>query len=180
MGQDKRRLVFDGSPALVRIIETCVAALRVPPMVVVPPADDWGQAAVKATGTQAVIPPDAAKGMAYSLRAGLAAAPDAWDAVIIALADMPFVGAALLGHLAAQGTRDAIIVPTHEARYGNPVLWGRDHWPGLMALEGDTGGRALFASLAEYITEIEWPDDSVLRDIDTPEDYNKAYSHDRI
>ena len=154
-----------------RVIETCLAALRIPPMVVVPPADEWGQAVVLASGAHAIIAPDAAKGMGYSLRAGLAAAPDAWDAAIICLADMPFISPDLVMQLAAQATRDAIIVPTHGGRRGNPVLWGRDHWPALMALEGDTGGRALFASLAEYITEIEWADDSVLRDIDTPEDY---------
>lgn len=108
--------------------------------------------------------PDHGKGMAHSLATGIRAVD--WDAAIICLGDMPLLDPALLRLLAARAARSAILVPLFEGRRGNPVLWGRDHFPALAALTGDTGGRALFD---RPLTEIAWHDASILADVDTPE-----------
>jgi molybdenum cofactor cytidylyltransferase len=107
---------------------------------------------------------DHARGMAHSLRAGLAAAPASWDAVLVMLADMPDLEPELLRRLAAT---PGIAVPVHAGRRGNPVRWPRAHWPGLMALTGDEGARRLLPTLP--VTEIEAPSPSIFRDIDTPD-----------
>ncbi|WP_416908291.1 MAG: nucleotidyltransferase family protein [Polymorphobacter sp.] len=107
---------------------------------------------------------DYAKGLAHSLRAGLAAVPDDWDAVLVALGDMPRIEPELLARLAAA---DGVAVPIFDGRRGNPVRWPRAHFPALMALEGDQGARRLLAG--QKVTEVIAPSDAVLTDIDTPE-----------
>ncbi len=63
----------------------------------------------------------------------------------------------------------AIVVPTHQGKAGNPVLWARRFFPEILALEGDVGARALLARHAEQVAEVEIGEDAVLRDFDTVE-----------
>ena len=110
---------------------------------------------------------DHALGMAHSLRAGLAAAPQGWDAVLVMLADMPDLEPGLLRRLA---DTPGIAVPVRGGRRGNPVRWPRVHWPALMALTGDEGARRLLPKLGAV--EVEAPSDAIFHDIDTQEALN--------
>jgi molybdenum cofactor cytidylyltransferase len=107
---------------------------------------------------------DHAQGMAHSLKAGLAAAPPDWDAVLVMLADMPDLEPDLLRRLA---DTPGIAVPVHARRRGNPVRWPRSHWPLLMTLTGDEGARRLLPGLP--VTEVPAPSPAIFRDIDTPD-----------
>ena len=60
-----------------------------------------------------------------------------------------------------------VVVPAWQGRRGHPVRWGRAHFPALMALSGDVGGKAVLAGLSP--TEIPALSDAVYDDIDTPE-----------
>ena len=53
---------------------------------------------------------------------------------------------------------------------GNPVLWARQFFPEMLALEGDTGARPLMVRHEAVLYELEVADDGPLTDIDTPED----------
>jgi molybdenum cofactor cytidylyltransferase len=116
--------------------------------------------------------PDYARGLAGSLRCGLAALDRATAGALCCLADMPWVSAAHLDLLIAAFERSpaSICVPVRAGRRGNPVLWPSRHFPALAALEGDTGGRALLERLAGDVVTVAMPDDAVTRDVDTPDD----------
>ncbi len=112
-------------------------------------------------------------GLSTSIRAGVGALPAGFDAVVFLLADMPRVRATHIDRLIsafAKAGRPSICVPTHGGRQGNPVLWGADYLPDLLALAGDVGGRALLARHADRVHEVEMPDDAVLIDVDQPSD----------
>jgi molybdenum cofactor cytidylyltransferase len=111
---------------------------------------------------------DHAAGMGHSLAAGIAAVPPEWQAAIICLGDMPLISPDLLRRMAQSASRSAILTPTFVGQRGNPLLWGRDHFPELALLRGDVGARALLSRLSPHIAEIPWADDSILRDVDTP------------
>lgn len=113
---------------------------------------------------------DYAEGLSRSLRAGIAAAPVDWRAAVVCLGDMPEVSPAVLSALIAafQAPHD-IIVPTCRGKRGNPVLWGRAHFPRLATLAGDVGGKALLAEFADSVIEIEVGTDAILADVDTPD-----------
>jgi molybdenum cofactor cytidylyltransferase len=53
----------------------------------------------------------------------------------------------------------------------NPVLFDRATFPVLQALTGDVGGRAIFSRVPPVY--IDWLDERLLIDIDTPEDLKK-------
>jgi molybdenum cofactor cytidylyltransferase len=123
-----------------------------------------------AAPTRTVFNPDYAQGLASSLRAGLGAIEA--DAAIVCLGDMPLVDQATLAKLVAAfnpAAHRSICVPTFGGRRGNPVLWGRQHFPALMAVDGDQGGRGLLEALAHEVADVPVSNDGVLRDADTPE-----------
>ena len=116
--------------------------------------------------------PDYSKGLSTSLISGLNALPADCDGALILLGDMPAVDARLLDRLIAAfdpAEDRAIIVPIHEGRRGNPVLWARRFFPEMRELSGDAGARALFGPYASMICEVEAGSDAPLTDIDTEE-----------
>ncbi len=93
-------------------------------------------------------------------------------AVLIALGDMPLatpdlIAALLRDHIGLPDPPDRITLPTCDGRRGNPVIWGRGFFDGLMALTGDSGGRTIFAENKNAVNSLHWPDDSIHFDVDT-------------
>jgi molybdenum cofactor cytidylyltransferase len=116
---------------------------------------------------------DFAAGLASSLATGVRAVPGDVGGVMVLLGDMPLVTARQMDRLIAafnplEGRR--IVVPSHDGRRGNPVLWGRDFFGELEALRGDQGGKPLLEAHAEWVVEIDAGSDTVHRDFDVPGD----------
>ena len=89
-----------------------------------------------------VVADDWAEGMGASLRTGLGALADP-DAAVIHLVDLPDVTAAVVARLlAAPVDVTTLRRATYGGVPGHPVLIGRDHWAGVVALAvGDRGAR---------------------------------------
>jgi molybdenum cofactor cytidylyltransferase len=122
-----------------------------------------------------VLNPAFEQGMASSLRAGLSALHPQVEAVLIVLADQPFVRPDTLDQLARQHHRAPaqIVIPTYQGVRGNPVLLDRSIFPEVMALEGDVGCRAIVASHPEGTMNLEVEDEGILLDIDNQEAYQR-------
>lgn len=86
------------------------------------------------------------EGMASSISAGVMALDADVDGVVIGLGDMPHVNTATINALieafALEQMHD-ICMPTYEGRTGNPVLFGRRHFPDLVNLHGDLGAKSV-------------------------------------
>jgi CTP:molybdopterin cytidylyltransferase MocA len=113
--------------------------------------------------------PNHDQGLSQSLRSAIEALPEQTLAAIICLGDMPFIPADLLRRMAAAAASDSILVPRFEGRPGNPVLWGKAWFPRLTALSGDAGAKSLLGELAGFVQFIDWDDEGVHIDIDTPD-----------
>ncbi|MEH6791067.1 nucleotidyltransferase family protein [Parasphingorhabdus sp.] len=115
--------------------------------------------------------PEALEGQASSVRIAAAHALDSGAAALcVLLADMPFVTAEHLGQLIRAFERSGETVAS--ARGGQvmpPAIFPAETLEQLLALEGDTGARAVLAS-AERITG----NDPLLIDVDTREDLARA------
>jgi molybdenum cofactor cytidylyltransferase len=87
------------------------------------------------------------------------------------LADQPFVTPDLIRALVQDHASSLapITAPQVNGRRANPVLFDRALFPNLMQISGDTGGRALFQQYPPQL--LPWPDERLLLDLDTPEDY---------
>lgn len=118
-------------------------------------------------GFRIVENPDPASGQARSVRHGVAAAQAAGaQAVLVALADMPRVTATHCYRLFDASDGAATLVASSDGvRPMPPALFGGDHFPELLGLEGDSGARRLILRGHHVVTRPE-----ELVDIDTRAD----------
>lgn len=121
-----------------------------------------------------VLVPDAAEGMAASIRAGISALPDQFEAVMILPTDMPEIESQDLSHMAAQYMgRDGPILRAcaSDGTPGHPVLFPRRYFDSLLAIKGDHGARAILADAP--VQYVALPGQHATTDLDTPEAWAK-------
>jgi molybdenum cofactor cytidylyltransferase len=172
MGENKMLAEIDGRPMVARTAQRLLASRARPIVAVLGNEAEAVDAALGRLPVERVMNPDYADGMATSLVKGIAALPADVDGVVVCLGDMPLIAGRDLDRLIAafnplEGR--AIVVPTRRGQRGNPVLWGREFFPEMLALSGDQGARRLIEEHADRVAEVEMDNDSVLIDIDTPE-----------
>ncbi|MDE2629391.1 MAG: nucleotidyltransferase family protein [Alphaproteobacteria bacterium] len=179
MGANKLLLPFRGKP-LIRLAVEAAAASRATTVVVVTGNNaEKVKAAVSDLLVKFVENKDYTKGLSGSLKCGLRTLPSTCEGVAILLGDMPLVTSGLLDRMIAvfdPGQGCAIVVPVRHGRRGNPVLWARQFFPEMLALEGDAGAKGLMSVHHGQVYELEAGDDGPLFDVDTPENlaaYNK-------
>jgi molybdenum cofactor cytidylyltransferase len=172
MGRNKLLIELDGAALVERAVDAALASAADPVIVVLGHQAAEIAARLGDRRIVTVVNPDYAQGLSTSLKRGLAAVPETADGAVVCLADMPGIGRELIDRLIAafnpvEGRE--IIVPVHQGKRGNPVLWSRRFFPELQTVTGDTGAKHIVGAYPEYLTEIEASDDGVLIDLDTPE-----------
>lgn len=102
-------------------------------------------------------------------------AGDRAEAVVIALADQPLVGAAAVRRLIAAYRGGAgVAVAAYGGKPRNPVLIARQHWPAVLAMAvGDAGARPFLRANPDLVTVVECGDTGRPDDIDTVEDLTR-------
>lgn len=162
----------DGVPMVVRAVDAALASRAASVTVVVGHEGDAVAAALAGRAAHIARNPDYARGMSTSLRCGIAAVPETAQAVVVMLGDMPRIGAEHVDRLIAafDPADPAIIVPERDGRRGNPVLWPRDLFAAMQAIEGDRGARELIAAHAHRVRRVACDDDGIFFDVDTPAD----------
>ncbi|MBI1906694.1 MAG: NTP transferase domain-containing protein [Rhodocyclales bacterium] len=173
MGETNKLLAeVDGVPMVLRALNAAQASRAASVTVVLGHEGTVVEALLAPRPARVVHNPDFAQGLSTSLRCGIAALPADARAVLVMLADMPRVSAAHLDRLieAWDPARPAIIVPHHDGRRGNPVLWPRALFSEMQAVGGDRGARELLARHADQVRRVEFDDDAIFIDVDTPAD----------
>ena len=118
--------------------------------------------------------PDHGDGQATSVTLGAQIADEeGFDATLFALGDLPCVTPETVRQLveAFERTDAGIVVPTHDDRRGNPVLFGRQQFEELSGLTGDRGGRALFEE--HPVKRVPVDDPGIHQDVDTVSDLRR-------
>ena len=116
--------------------------------------------------------PDAAEGMAASIRTGAVHAPPALTGLMVLPADMPDLTSSDLQTIANAWRADPDRIhraAAADGTPGHPVIFPADLLPELAKLTGDTGARALLK--AHKPREVRLPGRHALTDLDTPEDW---------
>lgn len=117
--------------------------------------------------------PDAAAGMAASLRAGLAAVPEG-RGVMLVLADLPDLSADdLVAVLARWRDRPGRILrgADSDGQPGHPVCFPADLRGALERVTGDQGAREVLSAHAARVELVRLPGRHATTDLDTPEDW---------
>jgi molybdenum cofactor cytidylyltransferase len=173
MGGPNKLLAELGGKTLVRIVaEQALASKASEVIVVTGHQADQVEKSLAGLQLKFVRNPDFAEGLAGSVKAGISAVPEAADAAVVLLGDMPLIDARLIDRLIEAFAPDRgglIAVPVSEGRRGNPVLWSRRFFNELMTLGGDIGARHLIAKHGEAVAEVPVEGHGAFLDIDTPQ-----------
>ncbi len=96
------------------------------------------------------------------------------DAVLIMLADQPFVDSNYMDSLieAYHENQDSIIASAYDEKNGVPAIFSKRHFESLLKLKGDKGAKQLLNSEGVDVISIAPKRRNTLLDIDTPDDYN--------
>ena len=168
-GRDKLLEHVDGMPLL---RQRALAALAVSQQVFITLPDlTHPRAAVLTDLPVKPIPvPDAAHGMAASLRTGVAGLPEC-NHFMVLLADLPEIDATDLALLIQSIDPDHLIFRGTSANGtpGHPIIFHTTLRPLFAKLTGDSGGKEIIASHATKLTAL--PDNHAIRDLDTPQDW---------
>ena len=172
-GGAKQMLAWQGETLVHRAARTALEGGLYPVIVVTGAYAGEIQAAVADLPVRLAHNPNWEAGQGGSVGVGVDALPERLGAVVFLLADQPLVSPDLIRGLveAHAESLPAILAPLAGGRRANPVLFDRATFADLRSLQGDQGGRQLFARYAP--AWLPWHDESILLEIDTPEDYRR-------
>jgi len=115
------------------------------------------------------------KGMLSSIHRGLQSISPNTEAVCLILGDQPEIHADTINHLirAFRKSEQGMVIPVYKGRRGHPVIIDAGYRKEIFVLNPDIGLKELMQRHPGDIHEVEMDEEAVLKDIDTPEDYQK-------
>jgi molybdenum cofactor cytidylyltransferase len=179
MGRPKLILPWGNTTVLGQVVATFATAGIEDILVVTGGARDEIEELLKQLANtypvRAVHNPDHERGeMLSSIQTGLAGMGPAVLAALIGLGDQPQVREETIRSIGAAFLQrgSPLVIPSFQNRRGHPWLAARSLWPEILALPRSTTPRHF---LNAYAGQIEYvaADASTLRDLDTPEDYDR-------
>jgi molybdenum cofactor cytidylyltransferase len=176
-GGEGGKLLADlaGAPVIRRTVEAVVSAGFGEVVVATGTAHPAIAAALAGLACRIVPAPDWQKGMAASLRAGLAALDPDCRGVFVFLGDMPLMPVGLCAPLAELAVEAGYAArPRVGSAPGHPAAFTRAAFPDLARLTGDQGAAALLKGRSEGVAYLETDATGAVLDIDAPDDLAAA------
>jgi len=173
MGKLKQLLPLGNTTVLGRAIDNLTASKIEDIIVVLGYGAEDVEKRIDDRPVRIAINPDYRRGMSSSIKVGVEALHEDAEAVMLALADQPFIDSSTIDHFINESQKGGkgIIIPTYRGRRGHPVIFSIKYRNELMALEGDVGARDIILTHPEDILELPVDCEGVIIDIDTAEDY---------
>ncbi|MFZ3080787.1 MAG: nucleotidyltransferase family protein [Bellilinea sp.] len=114
--------------------------------------------------------------MLDSLQIGMQHLPDETDAFLIALGDQPQIQGEVVQAILQEYTKtgNSLIIPSYRMRRGHPWMVGKVHWADLRDLHSGQTMRNFIQQYQKQIHYLVVDTPSILEDMDTPEDYQRA------
>ena len=114
------------------------------------------------------------QGMSTSIAAGLSLTSDKTRAVMLGLADQPFIDTQTINYLikAFNTHKKGIAIPVYQGRRGHPVIFAIKYKEELLKLKGDIGGRQIIDQHPDDILEVAVNCEGINIDIDTYDNYH--------
>jgi molybdenum cofactor cytidylyltransferase len=179
MGQPKQLLPLGGKPLFRFSVDAAVTA-GLKPIVLVggKHVEELLKHVADLTGIEVIENEDYKSGMASSLKVGIKALTGRTDAVVVFLADQPFVPSIVTKKLLEnynlhrkEGVR--ILRPEYNGTPGHPILFDRDLFTEFENIQGDEGGKSIIKNHHSRLKVIPFQNSEWGIDIDTPEDLLK-------
>lgn len=179
MGRPKMLLPWGNTTVLGQVIATYQAAGVEDILVVTGGAHEQVNEIVKRYGTRSVFNEGFLSGdMLSSLQRGLQVLGEenTSQAALVALGDQPQVQAGCV-QLICEAFREhaaCLVVPSFQMRRGHPWLVEKSLWSELLEMKPSQSPRDFLNAHATEILYVEVDTPSILADLDTPQDYQRA------
>ena len=176
MGALKQLLPFGDNTIVETAVDNMLGAKFDEVIVVVGHRAEEIQTQLGTRPIKTVFNPDYREGMLTSAQAGIRALESS-DAFALMLVDQPFITSALIDRVvdAYRRTEKGIALPSYNYKRGHPVIFDQKYARDILALTPESDGvRVLFKKYGDDIHYVTVDTDSVLRDIDYREDYERA------
>ncbi len=124
-----------------------------------------------------VTNPDPQAEMLSSVRCGLQALPQQCQAVLIALGDQPGITTEIINSLLMEfhPSKKGILVPMFQGKRGHPLLFAQPYFSEILNCFDGIGLRGLLDAHPEDIKELNVATNTVLEDMDYPQDYRREF-----
>lgn len=177
--ENKLTLAFKGKPMIAHMVDEILASQPDELIVVTGYESSEISAWLKDKQVKIVFNPHHLKGMTTSIQAGVMAAHEHSSGFMICLGDQPLILAKeynlLINHFLEEksfNTRQ-ILVPVFEGKRGNPVIFSSFYRNEILQHQQMEGCREIILRNQPYVRPITVETPHILKDIDTPEDYDQ-------
>lgn len=177
MGRPKMLLPWGNSTVIERVITTFLEAGVQDILVVTGGAREEVERAIDAYPVRRLYNENHASAeMLSSIQKGLQALPEEAQSALIGLGDQPQVRGEVV-RLVCEAYRQSgagLIVPSYQMRRGHPWLVARALWSELLTMDASDSPRNFLTRHADEIHYVNVDTDTILADLDTREDYERA------
>ena len=184
MGRNKLLLELGGETVVRRAVRNTIEAGLDPAVVVLGHEAERVQAELLGLSCRTVVNPHHAAGVCTSLQLGIREVEADAHALVVVLADMPFVTASMIRALVER--RQETGAPLVISQYGDasggdpvdapPILYDRSLFAELLSMTGERCAKRVVRSHRGEASILCWPEEA-LRDIDVAEDYDYARAY---
>lgn len=174
MGRPKMTLPWQGTTVIGRVILTLQQAGLKDILVITGGARQEVEDALKDWPLRLLFNPHFAEGeMAQSLQLGLSSLDEGVAAALIVLGDQPQIEVSVVQAVIAAfwECHPLLVIPSFQRRRGHPWLAARPLWPEILALQPPATPRDFLDAHQTQIHYLSVETDSILQDLDTPQDY---------
>jgi len=173
MGSPKMLLPFNGMTVIEQVITNVQAANPGDILVVLGSGRDEIVRIIAKYAVMNCYNDNFKRGMLSSVQCGFACLPDNYRAALILPGDQPMIAPREITRVikAWQASGKGIVMPVFKGRRGHPLIVDIKYRDEVLTLPEKDGLRALADYHPDDVQEAETDDPSVLRDIDTREDY---------
>jgi molybdenum cofactor cytidylyltransferase len=175
-GSPKQLLPWKGQTLLEHVVDTVLASSVQETVVVLGHEAQAIGDLLRDRPLRIVVNEEWESGQSSSVRMGIGALPERFDACLFVLADQPNVTSRLVDDVVTRyrQTLAPLVAPVHRGQRGNPVLFDKVLFSELLQMQGDEGGRQVIQRHQREVEAVEVGDQSLFLDIDTAEEYERA------
>jgi molybdenum cofactor cytidylyltransferase len=171
-------LIVVVSPNLGTIVKTHTGALSCSKIKIKKRVARWYSFSSQWGRGRMAINEDFREGMSSSIKKGISCLKNGEkeNGILISLADLPLLTSETINLFINTffKERTGILVPVFNGTTGHPVIYDNTIFKDdITAIKGDVGLRSLIEKYPKLVKKIPWHDDSVIWDIDTPQDLER-------
>jgi len=171
MGRNKLLLDLGGETMVRRAVRAAIGAGVDQVVVVLGHDEPLVRAELAGLPCTSVVNPDHAQGAGTSVRTGVRQVAGV-DALVVVLADMPYVTAQMIATLVTRyrETGAPLVASHYGAVQAPPTLYDRALFAELLSIPGERCAKQVVRRHEQEAAVVSWPE-SALRDVDVPADY---------